>query len=233
MPWLIQGTTGRGDGGGPFDLALFAPERDGRAVWERWWRLAEAAGAERIAHGRQVHGARVRLHRKADTGMTLVPACDGHAAAEPGILLAVTVADCVPVFLVEPRERVVALLHAGWRGVAAGILGRGVELLRDRLGIEPGQLLLHAGPAVCGDCYEVGPEVHRALGLADPGGPAPVDLRAILARRAVEMGVPADAVSLSSHCTLCGDSPFFSHRGGDGERQAAVLGVRRPGEAAW
>src|SRR5690606_18360795 len=104
------------------------------------------------------------------------PAIDGHATRAPGLLLAVSVADCVPVSLVDPERRAVALLHAGWRGAAAGILERGLEVLAERLLARPEDLHVHLGPAICGGCYEVGPEVHRALGLPEPPAPAPVDL---------------------------------------------------------
>lgn len=230
LPWLVQGVTGRGEAPEPFDLAFFGPEGGGDPVWRRWRRLGESVGTERIVVGRQVHGSRVRLHGATPPGVLLTAATDGHATASPGVLLAVTLADCVPVFLADPEVPAVALLHAGWRGVAAGILRRGVETLRDRLGSAPERLLLHLGPAICGECYEVGPEVHRALELPDPGRPTPVDLRSVLAERVRGLGIPDDAVTVSGHCTRCGDSPFFSHRAGDVERQVAVAGIRRPGD---
>ena len=132
----------------------------------------------------------------------------------------------LPVFVVEPRRRAVALLHAGWRGAAAGILELGLEVLGERLGSRAEDLLVHLGPAICGSCYEVGPEVFRGLGLPEPGAPAPVDLRAALAHRAVAAGVAAGSISVSAHCTLCGDAGLFSHRRGDRARQVGYLGVR-------
>lgn len=156
----------------------------------------------------------------------LVDACDGHATDRSGVLLAVTTADCVPVFVVDSRRRAVAMLHGGWRGVAAGILERGLEVLASSFGTGPRELHLHLGPAICGDCYEVGPEVFEALGQPAPAGPEPIDLRAVLAERAVEAGVRAERVTISGHCTRCTDSGLFSHRGGDAHRQVGYLGVR-------
>lgn len=231
FPWLVQGVTGRGDAERSFDLACFG-SGGGETVWNRWREVADRLGTPRVVQGRQVHGATVRLHRAGPPGIHLAPDVDGHLTADPGVLLTVTVADCVPVFLVAPARRAVALLHAGWRGVAAGVLRAGVEAFRDRLGVPSSDLRMHAGPAICGDCYEVGVEVHRALGRPDPGGAAPVDLRAILAQRALELGVPAEGISTSSLCTRCGDGTFYSHRGGDRERQAALVGIRTPGAGA-
>ncbi len=139
--------------------------------------------------------------------------------------MGVTVADCVPVFLVDPSVEAVGLLHAGWRGVVAGILERGIELLRTELGSLAEDIHLHLGPAICRECYEVGSEVHLALGLPKPDGPNPVDLRGHLASRAVAAGVGKARITESAWCTLCGESPFFSHRRGELERQVGFLGI--------
>lgn len=219
-PWLGQGITARGGGPTPFDLALFG-DAAGRAALERWTALRTAAGAASAVHARQVHGAVVRHHRDAVPGLHLPEPCDGHLTRTPGVLLGVTVADCVPVTLVAVEVRAVAVLHAGWRGAAAGIVASGVQALRDRLGVAPDGLEAHLGPSICGACYEVGPEVHEQLGLAVPSGPTPVDLRRVLARDLRDAGLGADGVTVSTWCTRCGDSPFFSHRGGDRERQVS------------
>lgn len=225
-PWLVQGTTTRGSGPEPFDLGLFSDASPARSVLGAWERLRRSTGCPRVVHAHQVHASAVRVHGPGSPGLHVAEPCDGHATAGEGILLAVTVADCVPVSLVDPRRRAVALLHAGWRGVAAGILERGLAVLRERMGSVPADLLVHLGPAICGRCYQVGAEVFRGLGLPEPKTPATVDLRAVLAHRAVAAGVAAERVTVSAHCTLCGGAGLFSHRGGDRGRQAAYLGVR-------
>lgn len=223
LPWLVQGTTTRGSGE-PFDLGLFSNASTAQEVLERWDDLRRHTGLPRAVHARQVHGAAVRFHRTGPPGLHLVEACDGHVTVDPGVLLVVTVADCVPVGLVMPERRAGALLHVGWRGAAAGILERGIQVLRERLG--QGEIWAHMGPSICGRCYEVGPEVFQALGLAIPPSPRPLDLRGWLAGRAVALGVSEERVTLSSHCTLCGQANLFSHRGGDVARQAGYLGVK-------
>ena len=225
-PWLVQGTTRRGPGPDLFDLGIYSDASPAASVAGAWDRLRVGSGCRTVVHARQVHGAAVRVHGPGVPGLHLAEACDGHATSAPGVLLAVTVADCVPVFLVDPDRRAVALLHAGWRGAAGGILERGVQVLRDRMGSAPAALRAHLGPSICGACYEVGPEVFAALGLDPPAAPAPVDLRSVLAARAVAVGLDAAHVTVSEHCTLCGDAGLFSHRRGERARQAGYLGIR-------
>lgn len=223
FPWLVQGTTGRGDAGAPFDLALFGSAGSAVDVMARWTALRRDTGMPRAVHARQVHGSAVRVHDGGAPGLFLADPCDGHATTAPGVLLTVTAADCVPVFVVDPGRRAVAVLHAGWRGAAAGIFEAGLAALTERLGSRTEDLLVHLGPAICGDCYEVGPEVFEGLGLDAPDGPALLDLRGALADRVRVAGVAE--LTVSGKCTRCGDG-LFSHRGGDPERQVGYLGIR-------
>ncbi len=222
FPFLVQGTTGRGDD--DFDLGLFREVPVGIAL-ERWRLLRRATGMPTAVHTRQVHGADLVEHAAPPPGLLIADDADGHVATTPGVLLTISIADCVPILIVAPAKPAVAALHAGWRGAAAGILERGVQALAAR-GAAPSSLWLHLGPAICGRCYEVGPEVHEALGLPRPDTNTPVDLRAVLAERATAAGVPARHVTSSAWCTRCDGGEFFSHRGGSGGRQMAVIGMR-------
>jgi len=231
LPWLVQGTTTRGPGleGAPYDLRRFGADGAVSGGVGPWQELGGWAGAHTVVHARQVHGGVVCAYPREgagdrSAGVERVADCDGHYTDRPGVLLAVTVADCVPVFVVDPERRAVALLHAGWRGAAAGILERGVLALGRPEAV--GRFHVHLGPAICGRCYEVGGEVFEALGLPRPAGPTHLDLYEVLGERASRMGVPEEHVTRSTHCTRCGDGRFYSHRGGDAGRQAAFLGVR-------
>ncbi len=203
-----------------------------RQARERWNSLLQVAAFESIVHARQVHETRIVVHNRGGhdgVGKGVRDeqgAADGHATADAGVLLAVTVADCVPIYLLDADARAIALLHGGWRGIAAGILLRGITLLGQKWGTDPGRLLLHLGPAICGACYEVGPEVFSALGMEAPPHPAPVDVRSVLSGQARASGVPPENITVSRLCTLCGDGNLFSHRGGRSERQVAMLGIR-------
>jgi YfiH family protein len=133
--------------------------------------------------------------------------------------MAVTVADCVPVFLAHPSG-VAALLHSGWRGTVAGILPAAIDALGS-LGLGAADLVVHLGPAICGACYEVSPDVHRQLTGRSVNRPTPVDLRDVLASQARAGGVRR--ISVSPFCTRCHQDRFFSHRGGDPGRQIGVI----------
>jgi YfiH family protein len=219
FPWLIQGVTGR-----DHDMSLFGSAPTGVVV-PRWQQLRDRLGCRTMVHARQVHRDTVLLHEALPAGLVIAADADGHATGDTGSLLAVSVADCVPISIVAPAARAIALLHGGWRGVAAGILERGLALLTASFPVDAADVFVHFGPAICGECFEVGAEVPAGLGI-EGETPTHVDLRAVLARRAIRCGVDASRVSVSGHCTRHGQSPFYSHRGGCAERQIAVLAVR-------
>ncbi|MGH7459047.1 MAG: polyphenol oxidase family protein [Longimicrobiaceae bacterium] len=223
FPGVVQGTTGRGGEEAPFDLGLWGAQPAGEALGN-WRRLLEHTGAAGALHSRQQHGVRLRINKPPSLdGLLVVEGYDGHLTGVAGVLLTVSVADCVPVFLAGDQPGAVGVLHVGWRGVAGGMVEVGIRRMR-------GPVRLHCGPAICGRCYEVGPEVHRAVhpDRPAPAGPLPIDLRAAIHQRALRAGVPAGRLTLSGHCTLCGPGGFFSHRRGDRERQLGVIGLRAP-----
>jgi hypothetical protein len=160
-------------------------------------------------------------------GWIHIDGVDGHATDKSGLMLTVTVADCIPVYLAAPRHGGIALLHAGWRGTAGGILARGVELLCAKVRCEPFDLVMHCGVGISGKAYEVGPEVMDALGLArEGGGPWHADLREVLARQGREQGITD--ITVSEWCSATDADTFFSHRrsGGTDGRMVAYLGAR-------
>lgn len=209
-------TTGRA--AGSFGLHTGEPVREVTARWDAL-RRELARGGSRLATAAQVHGDRVVVHGGDWEGWLRVDGADGHAALTRGTALAVTVADCVPVFIAHPSGAT-ALLHSGWRGTVARIVERGIEALAHR-GIRTAELHLHLGPAVCGRCYEVSADVYERLTGRNPARPTPVDLRAIIASHARAAGVRH--VTISNACTRCDNDRFYSHRAGDSGRQLGVL----------
>lgn len=216
----------------PFDGLNLGVSTDDRcdAVVENRRRLAAALGfpPEQIAIGRQVHGAELAVHTAPQEPSPFVapgsatPEVDGHVSAEPSPALLVFVADCVPVALSGPGG--VAMLHCGWRGLAAGVVARGVAAVNATAAA--------VGPAIGPCCYEVGPEVLGAFAYLGDGvaHDRMLDLSEVARRQLREVGV--EQVESSELCTSCERELFFSHRRDAGRtgRQAGL--VWREGKVA-
>lgn len=214
---LVAGITTR-----PLSLGLWSDEPVGQVIGR--WRAFHAAFGARfpaIVLSHQVHGTEVQWHETLPEGWLILDGMDGHATSDRGVLLTVTVADCIPVYLTVPHKGAIALVHAGWRGTAAGVLGRCVELLKWRRFAKASDIVMHCGVGICGNCYEVGSEVAVRFGLS---GSVQLDLRAVLAQQARELGI--EEVSVSPWCSAEGRDRFFSHRasGGRDGRMVAYLG---------
>ena len=192
---------------------------DPAAVEANRERVLAATGATRFAFGRQVHGTRVLVDA------TDVEDADGQVVTGAGAAAMALTADCMPIALAAPG--VAGMVHAGWRGLAGGILKVAVLALRGASGAavmeayadrtdpaaqtEGFGLAAAIGPCARGCCYEVGDEVRAALDLEPTGGPALIDLPAIARERLLAAGVAT--VHDSGLCTMCTDpSLFFSHR---------------------
>lgn len=180
--------------------------------------LCRELGLQWLCARRQVHGTHVqRVRARGGSGGEAVPIdADGHATALPRVGMMALTADCLPVALAS--EGAVAMVHAGWRGLAAGVLEQGVRALGE-LGAG-GEMFAAIGPGAGVCCYEVGPEVHAAFGGAHARG-RNIDLRAIGRDRLQAAGV--SLVCEVRACTIC-DERFFSHRreGARAGRQAGV-----------
>jgi YfiH family protein len=189
-------------------------------------RLRTQLGLRCLVRGYQVHGTTVLRSRSDDDeipahdSVTAQPPveADGQATSVVGLGAMVLTADCLPVAL--GSEGAVAMVHAGWRGLAAGILEEGVRAVRELGG--DGEIVAVVGPGAGASCYEVGEEVHAAFGGAHRDGRS-IDLKAIARERLLAAGV-AEVQDVAS-CTIC-DERFFSHR-----REGARAG--RQGGVAW
>ena len=148
LPWLFQATTGRAEAGESFDLSFFG-QSTSADVMTRWRAIRDAGGFTAVVHARQVHSGDVVFHKHAHPGINIRDDADGHVTSAAGALLAVSIADCVPVSVVDEERRAIALLHAGWRGVAGGILERGIAVLIEK-GSQVESLHVHFGPSICG-----------------------------------------------------------------------------------
>lgn len=208
---------------GSFSTGSDEPVKVVMARWDAVRATMAARGAHRLATAAQVHGTRVIVHGPGWEGWLRSPHADGHVATDRATALAVTIADCVPVFMAHPSGAI-AVLHSGWRGTAARIVAEGIAAM-GQCGCPASELRVHLGPAICGKCYEVSAEVIRSLTGREQATPAKVGLRVLIADQARELGVRH--ISVSASCTRCDNGSFFSHRAGDAGRQLSVIAAAR------
>ena len=221
------------DGGvssGPYaslNLGLHVGDDPSRVIENRR-RAAAALGLDlgQCVFAHQTHGREVAVVGAADRGRGTTrpegaPACDALVTATPGVGLAIMVADCVPLVLFEPQARVLAVVHAGWKGTVARVAEAAVEAMA-RLGAARAAVVAGLGPAVEPARYQVGDEVAGAArgafgaGVDDllaPDGPGHwrFDLWAANRRVLVEAGVPAAQIEVAPVGTGRG-TQFFSDR---------------------
>ncbi len=227
----------------PFESLNLALELgdDPGAVFLNRERVAEVLGfsGSALATVRQVHGNRaLRVGRGGISPHEASSAeADSLWTTEPGILLGIRVADCVPILLWEGEAGAVAAVHAGWRGTVEGAVTAALDLLVKEGGARPERIRAAVGPAIGACCYLVGREVIAALDRSQPEGawewraggdpsrdaPMKVDLRAANVSLLRERGVRREWIDVSTTCTRC-DPRLFSYRR-DGQRSGRSMGV--------
>lgn len=221
---------------GPFESLNLAlrPGEDPLAVVENWERAAGAllpgARAADLALADQVHGAAVLRVSRPSGPLHTLGAADALVTTRPGTILAVRGGDCLPVLLAAPGG--VAAAHAGWRGVALGVVPAALQALLVASGASPGEVRVAIGPHATGARFETGPDVPAALLRAgvpaaafltgERGGKALVDLAGAVEAQLRAAGVRH--VERVAGCTLDEPARFFSHRR-EGQRTGRQAGL--------
>ena len=185
----------------------------------------------------QVHGTCVLKHPAeqliVEGGLpSIAPEADASVAFEPAQVCVVLTADCLPVLLCDRAGTKVAALHAGWRGLCAGIIEATVE----RLMIDPENLMAWLGPAISVKHYEVGAEVfdsfkadEHAIGFVKTGTDKwHCDLYALAAKRLKDLGLRANAISGGDYCTYADPRLYSYRRSGLTGRMATLIWLERP-----
>lgn len=206
---------------------------------------ALAFDLQEVVSSRQVHGAEIACIEKIPQRTGPFPfchaldGCDGFITATPGLTLLVRVADCVPVILYDPETKTLAVVHAGWRGTAAGITAKAAKLMTAVYGCSAGSIRAGIGPSIGPCCYEVGVGVAAQMREALPDCRRVVvqeeqkryslDLQEANRQQLAGAGLLPGHIEMSWLCTACNLHLFFSHRGEQGEtgRFALVAGLRR------
>lgn len=206
-------------------------------------RICAALGwpAEHLVAGRQVHGDRVAVvtagqrGRGAKSPDDALPDTDALITSERCLPLSSYYADCVPVFLLDPVQRVIGLAHAGWKGTCLRIAEKTVRTMQAAFGTRPPDCLAGIGPSIGPCCYEVDEPVLERLResfthwpeLIRPAGPGRwyLNLWEANRRTLLDAGLPAGGITVAGLCTTCHPGLFFSHRGSGGRagRMASLL----------
>lgn len=248
FPGLLHFVSGREGGvsvGGQaaLNLGFMDEDREDFVLTNRVL-LAGVVGCEvdAFTFGEQKHTTHVEVVSAEQRGagarekVTRLPATDALITRESGICLTVLAADCVPVLLYDPRERVIAAVHAGWRGTVGRIVAGTVERMRDEFGCDPRNVFVGIGPSIGPCCFEVGEEVVEAAreGLGDlqglvvngeRAGKYLLNLWEANRRQLEEIGVRASNIETAAVCTVCHHDRFFSYRGDRGNTGRFGAGI--------
>ena len=186
-------------------------------------RASDAADRAWTLTVKQVHGTDALIVDRPVTGADRFEGgWDALITDQPGVTVVVRTADCVPVLIYDRRRKAVAAVHAGWRGALAGIVPKTIELMLARFAIQPGDLRISIGPSAGPCCYEVdhavldplrrGRQDWHSLLRDDRGSKARLDLKALVRRQAVEIGMSQKHITVVNVCTICHPALFYSYR---------------------
>ncbi|USN53658.1 MAG: peptidoglycan editing factor PgeF [Candidatus Nomurabacteria bacterium] len=202
----------------PEDGDMRAQASDGNGLERRRIFLeSEGFRSDQAVYAGLDHGTNVIAVRGTDAGQT-VPDVDGLVTNEAGLVLGLTVADCLPVYLYDPRTEAIGLLHAGWRGLEQGVLRQGIERMQQSFRVHPEDVFAAIGPSIRSCHYQVGEEVARrfrarySLALEQRGLETRLDLTRVARMQLGEVGVIARHIEVHPHCTYCRPGLYFSRR---------------------
>lgn len=208
IPNIRYGFSERRDG----NLRITAPTEDTTANRRRFLER-EGLRFDRLVSADLVHGTQIHVAADADAG-TVIPSCDGLVTVVPGLILSVTGADCFPIYAVDPKWRVIGVVHAGWRGLANGIVPQLIRQLR-ALGCDASDVLVGIGPGIRACHFEVKGDVTRAFdaypeAIHTRDGRTFVDLPWIIKTQLSAEGV--SEIEDAGECTFQLTSKYFSRR---------------------
>ena len=197
---------------------------DESAVDTNWKRLRrDVPELEVVARLNQVHGNVVHAATRDTAGLR--PPGDGIVTAEPGVMLGIFTADCVPILMVDSKRKVAAALHAGWRGVIADIADAGIRAMV-QLGAVASDIRAAMGPSIGQCCFEVDAELGERFGREIAGasnhsragrpGKAFIDLRAVIRDQLDRAGLAPANIANVGPCSRCSSDRFFSRRASGG-----------------
>lgn len=174
-----------------------------------------------------VHGNKVAIIGKPT--LEIIPGVDGLITQKTGIFLSITVADCIPVFFYEPEKNIIALAHAGWRGILDGIIINSLEEMRELCG-KAENILVSLGPGMESCHFEIQKDVLSRFdkypeSVKERDGKIFVDLKGIIQKQALDFGIRVENIENNPECTFENPERYFSYRRDKPEKVEAMLVV--------
>jgi YfiH family protein len=230
---LVQGFSTKGWG----NLALHTGDHPDLVVKRRRQFLScLGLQLEKLVAANQVHGTQVQVVEAGMAGAgagelaTALSGIDALITEVPGLVLAVFTADCLPIFLYDLDRPAVAVVHAGWRGTLDRIVERTVVKMVEQYRTVPEKLWAAIGPAICSQCFQVGPDLAERFVKADSQAVQAdaagyyVDLAGFNTRLLVNCGVALERIERFAPCTGCNRETFFSYRA-EGQTNGRMMGI--------
>lgn len=205
-------------------------------VDENFKRIGQLLGRDvsEFVLSKQTHTKNIRRVTKEDAGKGIVKPLDyedvdGLLTNERGVVLTTVYADCVPLYFLDTKKKVIGLAHSGWRGTVLKIGKEMVEQMKAHFDCNPKDIITGIGPSICVDCYEVSsdvaeeiknafPEVSDKLVIAKGNGKYQLDLWQANVEVMLEAGIPRENITITDVCTCCNPEYLFSHRASEGKR---------------
>ncbi len=176
--------------------------------------IGSVTGSAKTVGLRQLHGNVVHVVREPSSRILQG---DGLITDVPGLTLTIRFADCQGLVVYAPGKNVVGLIHAGWRGVIAGVIPSFFLALKEEWDINPDQVLVGIGPSLCLKCADFTDPAKEVPSLQKYTVGRCVDLQAAADDQLKELGVPASAIERSPDCTRCNPDTYWTYRGGHRE----------------
>lgn len=156
--------------------------------------------------------------------------CDALITRHPHICLSVKTADCAPILLYDPMQKVIAAIHAGWRGTVEGIISNTITTMQAEFNSKPSEIIAVIGPAIHGCCYEVKEDVAQLFAeneIIRRDQRLYLDLIAAVTNRLIRAGLQPTHIADSGFCTACHPNKFYSYRrdGAKTGRMLSVIGI--------
>ncbi|MCB4791397.1 MAG: peptidoglycan editing factor PgeF [Elusimicrobia bacterium] len=176
-----------------------------------------------LVRAQQVHGKKIRIVTDKDKGKEL-PKTDGLITDNPGVYLAIFTADCMPVFFADKKKEVVGLVHAGWRGLKAGIIPEAVKIFKKKFKIKAKDISVFIGPHIQKCCFKIGDEIKKEFSLKKTQDS--LSLSDVAEKQLKKTGIKI--TSINEKCTCHEKTLFFSYRRDKTpQRLMSLIGIKK------